>query len=78
MILVGSMWPATGLSTDGPANIYEAVQVATDQQSKGRGVLVVMNEQIDGSHCTAGTASRPGSTTCRHHLQPRQHGCQAN
>jgi L-asparaginase len=43
------MRPATGLSADGPTNIYEAVQVATDKQSKDRGVLVVMNEQIDGA-----------------------------
>lgn len=57
VVLVGSMRPATGLSADGPANIYEAVQVATDKQSKGRGVLVVMNEQIDGARGVTKTNS---------------------
>ncbi|NWB50131.1 asparaginase [Pseudomonas gingeri] len=57
VVLVGSMRPATGLSADGPANIYEAVQVATDKQSKGRGALVVMNEQIDGARGVTKTHS---------------------
>jgi L-asparaginase len=57
VVLVGSMRPATGLSADGPANIYEAVQVATDKQSKGRGVLVVMNDQIDGARGVTKTNS---------------------
>jgi len=57
VVLVGSMRPATGLSADGPANIYEAVQVATDAQSRGRGVLVVMNDQIDGARGVTKTNS---------------------
>lgn len=49
VVMVGSMRPATALGADGPANIYQAVQVATDSQSKGRGVMVVMNDQIDSA-----------------------------
>lgn len=57
VVLVGSMRPATGLGADGPANIYQAVQVAVDKQSKGRGVLVVMNDQIDSARGVTKTHS---------------------
>ncbi|WP_054892005.1 MULTISPECIES: asparaginase [unclassified Pseudomonas] len=57
VVLVGSMRPATALGADGPANIYEAVQVAVDKQSKGRGVMVVMNDQIDSARGVTKTHS---------------------
>lgn len=57
VVLVGSMRPATALGADGPANIYQAVQVAIDDQSKGRGVLVVMNDQIDSARGVTKTHS---------------------
>ncbi len=46
VILVGSMRPATSLSADGPLNLYNAVVTAADPQSKGKGVLVVLNGTI--------------------------------
>lgn len=46
VVLVGSMRPATSLSSDGPLNLINAVRVATAVQSVGQGVLVVMNDQI--------------------------------
>ncbi len=46
VVLVGAMRPATALSADGPLNLYNAVAVATDPQTTGRGVLVVMNDRI--------------------------------
>jgi L-asparaginase len=48
--MVGSMRPSTAVSADGPLNLYDAVAVAADPQSKGRGVLVVMNDWIQGAH----------------------------
>ncbi|MGF6613016.1 L-asparaginase [Paraburkholderia sp. WSM4175] len=46
VVLVGSMRPGGSASADGPGNLYEAVEVAASPQSIGRGVMVVMNDQI--------------------------------
>jgi L-asparaginase len=46
VVMVGSQRPATAVGADGPANLYNAVAVATNKDAKGRGVLVVMNDQI--------------------------------
>ncbi len=49
VVLVGSMRPSTALSADGPINLYNAVQLAGSQEAAGRGVLVAMNDQINGA-----------------------------
>ncbi len=46
VVLVGAMRPATAMSADGPKNLYSAVVTATDKQSQGRGVLIVMNDLV--------------------------------
>ncbi len=46
VVLVGSMRPATSTSPDGPLNLYNAVALAADPASKGRGVLVSANDDI--------------------------------
>lgn len=46
VVLTGSMRPSTAISADGPKNLYDAITVAIDPKSKGRGVLVSFNEGI--------------------------------
>lgn len=46
VVITGSMRPATGISADGPKNLYDAVTVAADPASKGKGVLICFNEGI--------------------------------
>jgi L-asparaginase len=46
VVLVGSMRPATAISADGPGNIYNGVAVVTNPGAKGKGTLVVLNDEI--------------------------------
>ncbi len=46
VVLVGSMRPSSALGADGYLNVLNAVRVAADPQSRGRGCLVVMNDKI--------------------------------
>jgi L-asparaginase len=46
VVMVGSMRPATGTSADGPANIYNAVSAAIDPKARGRGVMVLLNDEL--------------------------------
>ena len=57
VVMVGSMRPSTAVSADGPLNLYNAVGVAADPKAGGRGVLVVMNDQIQGAHSLTKTST---------------------
>jgi L-asparaginase len=46
VVLVGSMRPSSAISADGYLNVLNAVRVAADPASRGRGCLVVMNDTI--------------------------------
>ncbi len=53
VVLVGSMRPSTALSADGPLNLVNAVRVAVSARSRGRGVLVVLNDEINAARDVA-------------------------
>jgi L-asparaginase len=57
VVMVGSMRPSTAVSADGPLNLFDAVAVAADPKAKGRGVLVVMNDWIQGAHSLTKTST---------------------
>src|SRR5499426_1922965 len=49
VILVGSMRPSTAISADGPLNLLNAIRTAISPEARGKGVLVVMNDEINGA-----------------------------
>jgi L-asparaginase len=57
VVMVGSMRPSTAVSADGPLNLYNAVSVAADPKASGRGVLVVMNDEIHAAHSLTKTST---------------------
>lgn len=46
VVITGSMRPATGISADGPKNLYDAVVVAASPKSRNAGVMLAFNEYI--------------------------------
>jgi len=57
VVMVGAMRPSTAVSADGPLNLFNAVGVAVDPNSRGRGVMVVMNDWIHGAHSLTKTST---------------------
>jgi L-asparaginase len=51
VVVTGAMRAATAISADGPKNLYDAIVVASDTQSKGKGIIVCFNEILyDGKN----------------------------
>ncbi len=49
VVLVGAMLPSTGLSADGPRNLYQAVITAAEPKTAEQGVVVAMDNVIIGA-----------------------------
>lgn len=50
VVMCGSMRPSTSVSADGPSNLYQACVVAANKQSRGRGILVTLNDKIGSGY----------------------------
>ena len=55
VVLTGAMRPATAISADGPLNLLNAVRVAANPDSCGRGVMIAMNGVIGSARDTSKT-----------------------
>ena len=55
VVLTGAMRPATSLSADGPLNLLDAVRTAASPDAAGKGVLIVMNGEINAARDVAKT-----------------------
>ena len=49
VILVGAMRPSTAISADGPLNLLNAFRTAIASDARGKGVLIVMNDEINAA-----------------------------
>jgi L-asparaginase len=57
VVLVGAQRPFSAVSSDAPMNLLGALQVAKARQSRGRGVLVVLNDEIHASRDVVKTST---------------------
>ena len=55
VVLVGSMRPSTAMSADGPLNLLNAVRTAIAPDAKGKGALIVLNDEINAARDTTKT-----------------------
>jgi L-asparaginase len=55
VVLVGSMRPSTAISADGPLNLLNAVRTAIAPEARGKGVLIVLNDEINAARDTTKT-----------------------
>lgn len=62
VVLLGSMRPATAISADGPVNLLNAVRLAASEKAHGKGVLVAMNDEINGARDVTKTNTTHVST----------------
>jgi L-asparaginase len=57
VVITGAMRPPSGLGTDADINLIDCVRVAAAPQSVGRGVLIVMNNEIQAARDVTKTNS---------------------
>ena len=57
VVLVGAQRPATAISADGPLNLLNAVRTVVAPEARGKGVMVVMNEEINAARDVTKTST---------------------
>ncbi|HVH84914.1 MAG TPA: type II asparaginase [Steroidobacteraceae bacterium] len=62
VVIVGAMRPSTAISADGPINLYNAVILAGSKEAVGKGVLVCLNDQINGGRDVTKTNTSTADT----------------
>jgi L-asparaginase len=51
VVLVGAQRPASALGTDAGMNLVNALRIAGSTEARGKGVLVVLNDEIHAARC---------------------------
>ena len=69
VVLVGAMRNAGALGFEGPANLLDAFRVAASVESRGKGILVVLNDEINSAREVTKTDALRVQT-----FQSRQYG----
>jgi len=49
VVVVGAMRPFTAISRDGPLNLYNAIRTAAAPDARDKGVMVVLNDEINAA-----------------------------
>jgi L-asparaginase type II len=57
VVLVGAQRPATAISADGPLNLLNAARTAVAPEALGKGVMVVMNDEINAARDVTKTST---------------------
>ena len=68
IVFTGAMRNSGSLSADGPLNIYNALSVAISKEAAGKGVVVVMNDEIHAAREVTKSDTTAVDTKSRYHL----------